>query len=301
MTGKSCFGIYLCLCPPNQAEEHKKGHWNWLPSFTPVVSQRERAAKSVSEFNNSITNARNTHTPLLKPGLFRGEEFIDFKLLPLGPSPLIAGKKKKKGAPWQLHSGTPPRKCQPAHHRWSLSDFIPSVVPVNIKSLVFTTELICGPNVSLSKMGKTLFFLGWLIKRDRWLDGWSAPPVLGFFRSACMSPSDICHVVKPDSLTLCFEEFIVTAVSRHTYAEANVLFWPAPRWSLKLEVGTRLLWVSWQLPGPQCLDDWDSWHLQAQGQGGSSHSMCVCVRARVAVQASLVTLNYNYSQLQTCK
>lgn len=42
---------------------------------------------------------QNTHTTLLKPARFRGEEFIDFKLLPLGPSPLISGgnKKKKKG------------------------------------------------------------------------------------------------------------------------------------------------------------------------------------------------------------
>lgn len=46
--------------------------------------------------NNSITAVQNTHTSLLKPGHFRGEEFIDFKLLPLGPSPLIAEKKKKK-------------------------------------------------------------------------------------------------------------------------------------------------------------------------------------------------------------
>lgn len=69
-------------------------HWNRLTSFTPALSQREPAAKSVSELNNSITNTRNTHTTLLKPGLFRGEEFIDFKLLPLGPSLLIAGKKK---------------------------------------------------------------------------------------------------------------------------------------------------------------------------------------------------------------
>lgn len=164
---KSCFGIYLCLCPPNQAEKNKKGHWNRLPSFTPVVSQRELAAKSVSEFNNSITNARNTHTTLLKPGLFRGEEFIDFKLLPLGPSPLIAGK--KKGAPWQLHSGTPPRKCQPAHRCWSLSDFIPSVVPVNINSLLSSSvdqmchsvrwERLCFSGVA----NKAWQMIGWVI------------------------------------------------------------------------------------------------------------------------------------------
>lgn len=203
-----------------------------MPSFTPLVSQRELAAKSVSEFNNSITNARNTHTTLLKPGLFRGEEFIDFKLLPLGPSPLIAGK--KKGAPWQLHSGTPPRKCQPAHHRWSLSDFIPSVVPLASNLLFLQQSSSVDQMCHSVRWERLCFFLGSLIKRDRWLDGWSTPSVLGFFLSACMSPSDVCHVVKPDSLTLCFEEFIVTAVSRHTYAEANVLFWPARRWSLKL-------------------------------------------------------------------
>lgn len=82
--------------------DKQKEHCSRLTSFTPAPSQRELAAKSVSELNNSITDARNTHTTLLKPGLFRGEEFIDFKLLPLGPSPLIAGKKKKKeGAAWR--------------------------------------------------------------------------------------------------------------------------------------------------------------------------------------------------------
>lgn len=74
--------------------DKQKGYCNRLPSFSLVVTQRGLAAKSVSELNNSITNVRNTHTPLLKPGLFRGEEFIDLKLLPLGPSPLIAGKKE---------------------------------------------------------------------------------------------------------------------------------------------------------------------------------------------------------------
>lgn len=186
--------MYLYLYPAHQAEKNKKGHWNRVPSFTPVVSQRELAARSVSEFNNSITNARNTHTLLLKPGLFRGEEFIDFKLLPLGPSPLIAGKKKGTMTVAQWDTSTKMSARTPSR---SLSDFIPSVVPVNIKSLVFTTELICGPNVSLGKMVKTLLFLG-LIKRDRWLDGWSTLPVLRFFLSVCMSPSDICHVVKPD-------------------------------------------------------------------------------------------------------
>lgn len=84
----------MCVFVRPIRQRQTERHWNRLTSFTPALSQRELAAKSVSELNNSITSTRNTHTTLLKPGLFRGEEFIDFKLLPLGPSLLIAGKKK---------------------------------------------------------------------------------------------------------------------------------------------------------------------------------------------------------------
>lgn len=90
----------MVICASLSAQsgrDKQKGHCNRLTSFTPALSQRGLVAKSVSELNNSITNTRNTHTTLLKPGLFRGEEFIDFKLLPLGPSPLIAGKKEGGG------------------------------------------------------------------------------------------------------------------------------------------------------------------------------------------------------------
>lgn len=63
-------------------------------SSTPALFRRETAAKSLSMLNNSITAMQNTHTTLLKPGHFRREEFIDFKLLPLGP--LTSGKKTKQ-------------------------------------------------------------------------------------------------------------------------------------------------------------------------------------------------------------
>lgn len=89
---------FICSCvfltPPNQEREKQTLDFNRLTSSTPVLFQRELAAKSLSKLNNSITTMQNTHTTLLKPGHFRGEEFIDFKLLPLGPSPLISGKKK---------------------------------------------------------------------------------------------------------------------------------------------------------------------------------------------------------------
>lgn len=92
---------FICSCvfltPPNQEGGKQTLDFNRLTSSTPVLFQREMAAKSLSKLNNSITTMQNTHTTLLKPGHFRGEEFIDFKLLPLGPSPLISGKKKNKG------------------------------------------------------------------------------------------------------------------------------------------------------------------------------------------------------------
>lgn len=53
--------------------------------------------------NNSITAVQNTHSTLLKPGHFRGEEFIDFKLLPLGPSPLISEEEEEEKKTINLH------------------------------------------------------------------------------------------------------------------------------------------------------------------------------------------------------
>lgn len=89
----------VCSCvfvtPPNQGREKQTLDFNRLTSSTLALFQRELAAKSLSKLNNSITAMQNTHNSLLKPGHFRGEKFIDFKLLPLGPSPLISGKTKK--------------------------------------------------------------------------------------------------------------------------------------------------------------------------------------------------------------
>lgn len=70
--------------------------FNRLSSSTLALFQKEPAAKSLSMLNNSITAVQNTHNTPLKPGHFRGEEFIDFKLLPLGPSTLISEKKEEE-------------------------------------------------------------------------------------------------------------------------------------------------------------------------------------------------------------
>lgn len=88
--------LHICVCSLLHIimREKQTLDFNRLSSATPALFQREPAAKSLSMLNNSITAVKNTHTTLLKPGPFRGEEFIDFKLLPLGPSPLISGEKE---------------------------------------------------------------------------------------------------------------------------------------------------------------------------------------------------------------
>ena len=76
-------------------EKERNKRWILTGCHPPLLlfSEREPAAKSLSMLNNSITAVQNTHTTLLKPGHFRGEKFIDFKLLPFGPSPLISENK----------------------------------------------------------------------------------------------------------------------------------------------------------------------------------------------------------------
>lgn len=89
-----------CLCAflasPNHEREKQTLDFNRLSSSTPALFWGEPAAKSQSMLNNSITAVQNTHSTLLKPGHFRGEEFIDFKLLPLGPSPLISEEEEEE-------------------------------------------------------------------------------------------------------------------------------------------------------------------------------------------------------------